>query len=193
MDAQQCEQGSLCMNSIEHKGAAMAACRGCKLSPVNIEDAGDLPHRWRPIDGKTQHPVLVQEKRQAAKDKNEKKRLDRLGRDKSRTLVLKRAERAERRTTSTFIQATRNSGRVNQDGDHKVANTVTLDTKHQSTRDNPVVFLAELFKVQADSVRAGTTFGALVLRPKNGLGVVAVHEKDFAKLCKMLTIEEVPE
>jgi len=80
----------------------------------------------------------------------------------------------------------KNSGRSNKDGDHVAAGEITLDTKLQSKRTNPVILLHELVKVGEDARRAGNWMGALVLRNMNGIGVVAIAEADFARLIQRI-------
>jgi hypothetical protein len=94
------------------------------------------------------------------------------------------AAQAERDTESNIIKATKNSGRSSRDGDHLVAGRITMDTKLQSTRSDPVVRLYELAKVQADAKRAGSLLGCLTLRNKHGVGVVVMSEEDFARMIK---------
>lgn len=81
--------------------------------------------------------------------------------DKGKRKVLKLAVRAEKQTERQLIHATKNSGRSNKDGDHVAAGEITLDTKLQSKRTNPVILLHELVKVGEDARRAGNWMGAL--------------------------------
>ena len=106
--------------------------------------------------------------------------------DKGKRKVLKLAVRAEKQTERQLIHATKNSGRSNKDGDHVAAGEITLDTKLQSKRTNPVILLHELVKVGEDARRAGNWMGALVIRNMNGIGVVAIAEADFARLIQRI-------
>jgi hypothetical protein len=128
------------------------------------------------------HPDLQKEKNEArwkrAKDHQAKK----LTTDRGKRKLLKKATRAEKTTEHNIIHATKNSGRSNRDGDHVLAEQITLDTKLQSERDHPVVKLEELAKVREDAVRAGMIAGALVIRNRHGVGVVVMAEEDFARV-----------
>lgn len=174
-----CDQGSVCRNSIQLRGDALAMCRMCRLAPGNEEFPG---HYWRPIQAHAQHPVLRQEKIDKARAKQQANIQKRMNRDRGRMKVQRQAVHAEKSTERKIIQATKNSGRVNRDGDHKAGGFITLDTKNQSLRDNPVVQMAELAKVRGDAVNAGNQIGGLVLRNRHNVGVVVFDEKDFARV-----------
>jgi K+/H+ antiporter YhaU regulatory subunit KhtT len=177
--ATSCEVGrTWCLNSVEHAGELRQKCTFCRLAPGNVGLSGQY---WKGTTAKMQHPVLREEKRNAAQVRTQTARHARLARDPGKRRVLRKAVRAETRTEHVIIQATRNSGRANRDGDHVVGGQITLDTKLQSTRDNPVVLLTELAKVREDARRAGTPIGGLVLRNKYDVGVVVFLEQDFAR------------
>lgn len=137
---------------------------------------------WMPIEKFRKHLVLLKEKIVAAQGRLLNARKERLARDPGRQRTARIAAKAERDTEASIIKATRNSGRANRDGDHLVAGRITMDTKLQSTRLEPVVHLHELSKVRADAERAGSVLGCLNIRTKNGVGVVVMAEEDFAKL-----------
>jgi hypothetical protein len=131
--------------------------------------------------------ILSWSKRSARRLSNgTKTRDERLNRDKVRQARLRLATHAEKTTQKNIIRATKNSGRTDKDGDHVAGGYVTLDTKLQSKRLNPVVIATELAKVRNDSASAKTMVGGLVLRSKTGLGVVVFHEDDFAKILNLI-------
>lgn len=140
---------------------------------------------WKP-DTPAKHPMELAEKKQAGIDRTKALQVRKLTVSKPKQRILLQAERAERQTERNFIHSTRNSGRVNKDGDHVVAGDITLDTKLQSKNINPIVHLHELVKVGADAQRAGKRMGALCLRNSKGVGVVVMTEADFAWLVKGL-------
>lgn len=178
-----CEVADQCLNSIEHAGLMGGKCGICRLSP---EPQGER-NWWRPKVAGAKHPGIVQAKKQAKLDRfkalQEKKKTVNRGKQK----VLTMAARAEKITERNLIRSTKNSGRSHKDGDHIAGNEITLDTKLQSKRDNPVVLLHELLKVGDDARRAGTMMGALVLRNRNGIGVVAMTEADFGRLLQRIS------
>ena len=186
-EVQECAYGFQCRNSIQSLGEGRAKCIACRLSPDN-EDR-EIGHHWLPVAGLTglgrQHPALQREKRDASFARARAAQEKRQGRDSGKRQVLRKAVRAEKTTESNIIRATKNSGRSNRDGDH-VAAGITLDTKMQSKRDNPVVLLSELSKVREDAKNGGNSIGALVIRNRHGVGVVAIHEDDFAKILEAL-------
>jgi hypothetical protein len=177
--ATSCEFGTVrCGNSVENAGEGRQKCIFCRLAPDNENVSGQ---HWNPIDKRFKHPILVSEKRTAASARSRLAHQVRLAKDKGKKRVGRRATKAEDTTQRNIIAATRNSGRSNRDGDHVVGGQITLDTKLQSTRDNPVVLLVELAKVRDDAERAGNPIGGLVLRNRHGVGVVVFDEKDFAR------------
>jgi hypothetical protein len=125
--------------------------------------------------------VLEQEKRDANRRKVLERQQVRKNKDRDRQAVLSRAAQAESRTQKEVIKATRNSGRVNKDGDHLLFGRITLDTKLQSGAENPIVKLQELDKVRSDAKRAGNPIGGLCIKNKNGRGVVVFDLRDVAK------------
>jgi hypothetical protein len=138
------------------------------------------------LDKGVVHPILEQEKRAQAFKRHKDARDERLNRDKARQARLRLATHAEKMTQKNIIRATKNSGRTDKDGDHVAGGYVTLDTKLQSKRLNPVVIATELAKVRNDAASAKTMVGGLVLRSKTGLGVVVFHEDDFAKILNLI-------
>lgn len=177
--ATSCEVGLWCKNSVENAGELRQKCLFCRLAPDNVGLSG---HHWSGLERQMQHPTLKQENRDRAQARTQAARAERLARDPEKRRVLKKAVRAEARTEQAVIRATRNSGRAHRDGDHVAAGQVTLDTKLQSTRTNPLVLLTELAKVREDAARAGNPIGGLVLRNQHGVGVVVFSEGDFARV-----------
>ena len=139
-------------------------------------------HYWRPVNRQIAHPVLRAERRAELRLRLQKRVEVRRGKDRGRQEVLRQAERAERQTERAIIKATVNSGRKKQDGDHISVSRIVLDTKNQPGRDNPVVVLAQLEKVREDARLNGYPLGGLVLRNKQGRGVVVFAEEDYARL-----------
>src|SRR5271166_5224971 len=169
-----------CDNSPQAAGEANTKCALCRLSPDNA--GKDMAHYWFPtaearVAGLTKHPDLVREKFEARckkrRDKLAKKRM----RDPKKRKISRLAANAEKSTEKHIIHATKNSGRRNKDGDHVQANMITLDTKLQTTRENPVIFLGELEKVREDAMRAGSLVGGLVIRNKHNVGCVVLKEE----------------
>jgi hypothetical protein len=183
-DILQCDQGSNCKSSIELGGSMNTQCHVCRLSPNN-EDLPD--HHFRPLDPRKPHPILKAEKREAARLKTRAAHDKRMARDRGKVRVYRKATRAEKKTESNIITSTRNSGRVNRDGDHLVDGRITLDTKLQSQREHPVVNLAELRKVRNDAENANSIVGGLILRNKHGVGVVVFAEEDLVTLVPHFT------
>jgi hypothetical protein len=175
-----------CKNSISIVGNEVAKCGLCRLAPGNEE----LPqHFFRPVPGpgrKPVHPVLRKEKIDAARARSLANAQKKASRNRKTQMIVRKAARAERATERNIIHATKNSGRSNRDGDHIAGDFVTLDTKLQTTRDNPVVMLIELAKVREDAKRAGNPVGGLVLRNRHGLGIVCFLETDFAKILRRI-------
>jgi hypothetical protein len=185
-DAVPCKEGELCRYSPQNAGEQGTRCVSCRLSPDNRVADTALPSYWRPLDKGVVHPILEQEKRAQAFKRHKDTRDERLNRDKVRQARLRLAAHAEKTTQKNIIRATKNSGRTDKDGDHVAGGYVTLDTKLQSKRLNPVVIATELAKVRNDSASAKTMVGGLVLRSKTGLGVVVFHEDDFAKILNLI-------
>jgi hypothetical protein len=176
-----CEYGSWrCKNSVQKAGGLREKCSLCRLAPGN-EDR--TTHHWVPIEKLLDpHPVLRDEKTFQRIKKAKDAQKTRLAKDRSKVKVLKRAVRSEAAVGKAALEATKNSGRSNMDGDWKAGGFVTLDNKDQSNRDHPVVNMAELHKVRQDAVRAGNSIGGLVLRNKHGVGVVVFDETDFFRI-----------
>lgn len=177
-----CDEAHQCLNSVERAGLELGRCGICRLSPAGHSGM----NYWKPTIKGTKHPGLVEAKKQEKRDKLVAKRKKKLTSDVGRRRILTQATRAEKTTERNLIHATKNSGRSNKDGDHVAVGEITLDTKLQSKRSNPVVLLHELVKVGEDARRAGNWMGALVLRNMNGIGVVAMSESDFARLIQRI-------
>lgn len=163
-------------------GVPIRACDQCKFA----KRLGGRSNRWAPYKPGLKHPLVVQAKRAQKREADQVKQDRKRNRDRAKMRVLSLAARAEKQTDRNIIKATKNSGRTNRDGDHVMAGQITLDTKLQTTRLNPVVQVAELEKVRADARRGGNSIGALVLRNENGHGFVVLAEEDFAQLVKGL-------
>lgn len=185
-----CSMDLVCNNGDLIQGK-YALCALCRFSP---ENAGrSMGHFWSPTsparEGNVKHPQLVAEKRKTKTDKQLAKLQKNRQRDIRKREVSRKAALAEKKTEKNIIKATMNSGRRNKDGDHVSLGTITLDTKLQTTRENPVIFLAELEKVRADAIRAGKMIGGLVIRNKYNVGCVVMKEEDYAILTKGLSDE----
>ena len=185
MLVESCEFGSSqCLNSIERAGRAHSKCLTCNLAFGNEELS---KNHWKPADKRVQHPVLVKRKTKIRLEGAKERALVRRNKNKGRIRVSRIAVKAEKKTEQVLnVVATKNSGRSNKDGDHKALGFITLDTKLQSKRLHPVVKLDELFKVRKDAERAGNPIGGLVLRNKNGQGVVVFSEQDFSTILDRL-------
>jgi hypothetical protein len=180
---QECDESSACRNSIAALGWGSGKCGICKLSPTS-EGIGQ--NYWSSSVPGKKHSGLVAAQKANKLTKHLAAQVKKRSVDKGKQVILTRAAQAEKTTERNLIHATKNSGRSNKDGDHVAMGEITLDTKLQTTRENPVVLLHEIIKVNGDSKRAGTMFGALVLRNKHGIGVVAMAEADFARLIQRL-------
>ena len=178
-----CEVGPQCLNSTENTDLGSSKCGVCRFSPN-----GEQSYQawWKPRVPKTPHPAASAEARRKKSDRKAALDFARANRDRGKSLLQRQAAQAEKTTERNMIRSTKNSGRSNKDGDHVAAGDITLDTKLQTTRDHPVVLIPELMKVVADAMRAGKVMGALVLRNKSGVGVVAMREEDFARLIQRL-------
>jgi hypothetical protein len=174
-----CDEGSECGNSSVRQGFGSGKCGICCLSPTGPASGMRF---WKPDTPGKKHPGIVKAKKDAKIARATELRIKKQGVDKAKRTILVKAARAEKTTERNLIHATKNSGRSNKDGDHVAGGEITLDTKLQTTRNNPVVLLHELVKVGQDAQRAGNWMGALVLRNKNNVGVVAMTETDFARL-----------
>lgn len=178
-----------CVNSANFKGEAMARCALCRLSPDNL--GRDMAHFWRPIEIRFKHPLLLQEKIDRKIHKARMKRVANWSRDPKKRKISRLASQAEKTTEKNIIHATKNSGRSNKDGDHVSLGMITLDTKLQTTRDNPVIYLHELEKVRGDAMRSGKLIGGLVIRNKHNVGCVVISEEDYAILTRGLNNERI--
>jgi hypothetical protein len=185
LEPTECSVGANCKNSITSIGKGRAHCPDCRLAPDNEELAAT---HWRPKTPRDRHPVLEAEKLQARRNKAQANLTKRLGVNRNRRAVGKRAARSEAKALKTLNAVpTVNSGRKLMDGDMSGAGIITLDNKDQSKNENPVVSMAELHKVREDAKRAGKPIGGLILRNKFGVGVVVFDEADFARVLGYLT------
>lgn len=173
-----CKEGDDCSNSPSN--SITPRCRDCRLTPNN--KLGILTrHFWKPINSIKIHPILEQEKRDAKREKALAKAAANKAKDSTKQARLRESARAERKTNAEIIRATRNSGRINRDGDHLYNGDVLLDTKNQSTTEHPVVRLNELDKVRRQAANNNKLCGALVIRNKSGRGVIVIDERDISK------------
>lgn len=176
-----CSMADQCRNAPGH--TVVPKCSNCKLSPVvSIDSHGAWGSYWRPINKGVKHPILEKlkhkesiAKRVALSDKRKLK-------DKRRQRVGVQAKKAEQ-LTEKVIQSTANSGRKLMDGDH-TSFEVTLDTKNQSQRVEPVIHWDELDKVRRDAKRSGKAVGALVLHSSNQRAAVVVALEDWVTLMR---------
>lgn len=178
-----CNVGDQCRNSVHIAGFGEGKCGICRLSPTGPTAGTNF---WKPVIPGTKHPEVVAAKKKAQKDRAGEVLMKKRAVDKGKRKILVKAVLAEKQTERNLIHATRNSGRTNKDGDHVAAGEITLDTKLQSKRDNPIVLLSQIVKVGEDARRAGNWMGVLVLRNRNGIGVVAMAEADFARLIQRI-------
>jgi hypothetical protein len=177
-----CDQADLCWNSPKFKGEEAASCSMCRLAPANLGTL--LAQRWAPVRSGFQHPLLVLEKLEEAREKREAGFQKILAKNKqvARQRVQKSARQAEINTQEEVIQATRNSGRTNRDGDHLLDTRIVLDTKQQSKRIHPLVNLAELEKVRRQARENNRAVGGLVLHNKHGVKVVVFALEDLSRI-----------
>jgi len=176
-----CKEGTMCANSPFH--SLHPLCRDCRLSPIYWGIAiQPSKHYWKSVNPRWKHQILEKEKRDAKRRKTIAKREAEKAKDPAKQARSRAAERAERKTNASIIKSTRNSGRVNKDGDHLLDDRITLDTKLQSQNENPVVNLHELDKVRRDARNNTKLLGGLVIRNKSGRGVVVIDERDIGKL-----------
>lgn len=179
--AEPCDAAAECQNQ-PLVGVPFDACSACRWA----KKFGGRFDRWLPLKPGLKHPEAVKAKKAAKLVQIQEKQQQKANRDRGKMKVLSRAARAEKETERQIIKATRNSGRSNRDGDHVMAGRITLDTKLQTGRLNPVVQVVEVEKVRQDARRAGNPVGALVLRNQNGHGFVVLAEEDFVLLVKGL-------
>jgi hypothetical protein len=147
---------------------------------------GGLSSCWKPVRSGEKHPEEVKRRKSAKQEQTAEKRRARQGRDRQKIRIQRQARAAERKTERKIIQATLNSGRVRQDGDHVLGGKITLDTKLQTGRTNPTILVSEVSKVQEDARRAGSLYGALVIRNQDGQGFVVMDERDFVRMTTAL-------
>lgn len=176
-----CNEGTMCEHSPYH--SLQPKCRDCRLSPNN-KLLGLTKHYWKSINRNWRHNILEKEKQDAKREKTIAKRKAEKAKDPTKQARLRAAARAERKTNATIIKSTRNSGRINRDGDHLLGDNIILDTKLQSTTSNPIVHLHELEKVRSDAKRNGRQIGVLCIKNKTGRGICVLDERDFATLIK---------
>jgi hypothetical protein len=173
-----CTEGAMCSNSPIN--SLYPRCNECRLSPNLLLSAPR--HYWKPRFRNAKHPILEKEKQDAKHGKAIAKREAEKAKDPTKQARAREAARAERKTNAQIIKSTRNSGRVNKDGDHILFERITLDTKLQSKTEHPVVNLHELDKVRRDAKNANQLVGGLLIRNKNGRGVLVIDEEDIGKL-----------
>lgn len=175
-----CDFGSKnCKNSIENAGEDRNKCLCCNLAPENVDDLFHYDY-YKPVIANTKHPILERRKTQDRMDNANERAEERLNVDRKKRKVLSKAVIAEEKTNKVLdIKATKNSGRVNKDGDHQAGDFISLDTKNQSQRENPIIRLHELEKIRKDAGNAGNPLGGLLLRNKAGLGFIVFTEQDF--------------
>ncbi len=188
-----CEMELHCRNSEANSSEVLTKCALCRLSPDNI--GKKMAQYWAPTKlardlNLTKHPDLEGEKRFAKFKTRLAKLTKKRSRDPNKRKVSRLAAQAEKTTEKNIIRATKNSGRRNKDGDHISLGMITLDTKLQTTRENPVILLSELEKVRDDAMRSGKLIGGLVIRNKHNVGVVVLSEEDYTILTKGLKIDE---
>src|SRR3954470_16423620 len=144
-----CSMEFVCLNAPLFQGEDGAKCALCRLSPDNL--GRDMTHHWQPTliarTNRIKHPTLEAEKREAKVRKHFAKLSAKRARDPMKRKISRLASQAEKKTEKQIIHATKNSGRRNKDGDHVYCGDITLDTKLQTTRENPIILLAELEKV----------------------------------------------
>lgn len=175
-----CEMGSECTNSPQH--TRFPKCSNCKLSPCHAESTLLLGNYWKPITKGLKHPAIVKKKKEASINRRNSRIETRKAKDKGRQKVLVNASKAEE-LTEKVIQSTVNSGRKLMDGDH-TSFGVTLDTKNQSHRVEPVIHWDELDKVRKDAKRSGKAVGGLVLHSSNKRAAVVIALEDWVMLMK---------
>lgn len=183
-----CSMDWACKNGVRHKGEALAQCALCRFAYDNL--GRSMSHHWIPLEKLLKHPALEAEKYQKKIDKHRQVLDRKRQRDPKKRQVSRLAAKAEKITERNIIHATKNSGRRNKDGDHVSMGMITLDTKLQTTRENPVILLGELEKVRNDAMRAGKQIGGLVIRNKYNVGVVVFSEQDYATLTQGLNSEQ---
>lgn len=173
-----CSEAEKCLNSPENRGEESAECRYCKYA----DEGGGAADKWKPWNRIAVHPKKLAEKREARQEKLTERAAKRKTVDRGKQKQGRSAARAEKRTERSLIKSTVNSGRSHQDGDHDMGSgRIALDTKEQKTRINPEVDLAELDKIRLQAAKSGHVIGALVIRNKDGRGVLVMDEADYAR------------
>jgi len=180
-----CELRFNCRNAPEHFISPVGRCHECKWAV----SGGGTMNKYRPINRRIKHPLVESEKLRQRLEARRKRRQAERAKDQSRRRILQKAKQAEKATERKIIAATKNSGRVRQDGDHSARGFFALDTKLQSRRLHPQVDLGELDKIRLQACRNGYPAGALVLRNRAGRGVVVLAEEDFAKVLAALPFQ----
>lgn len=183
-----CIEGEKCVNSPSHSFDHKSKCNDCRFSPRAPYFI--RTHHWKPVDPRFKHRKLEEEKRHAKREETIARAEARKAKDPAKQARVRAAAKAERNTNARIIKATRNSGRVNRDGDHLLFDSVVVDTKLQSTATEPVIHLRELDKVRQDARRNGRCCGALCLQNKTGRGVIVVDAADFAALTRGLNLDQ---
>lgn len=168
-----CKESPECRKGPERRGILASFCRDCRFA---LENGGTHNH-WYPATKGLKHPALEAEKRDARRSRIVEKQTARASKDRRRQRVGRNAARAEAGTTDLLVQATRNSGRTNRDGDHQLG-SARLDSKHQSGRLYPVVDLIELDKIRR---QAAPGLGGLVLVNANGRRVVVFDLEEYVR------------
>jgi hypothetical protein len=191
MQIEQCEIGNQCKNSIDVAGEIRARCYECRFGriiDIPIDNPAQISY-WKPIHRSVEHPVIAAEKLFKKKAKHRAQVAKRLARDRGKVRLAKQAKKSEEKSAESIVKATKNSGRVNKDGDATAVNLIQLDFKLQSTSVDWVVKQAELIKIIQDGKRAGNNIAALVVKNKLGQEIVVLDMADFGKLLARLRDE----
>jgi len=183
-----CIEGARCLNSPSQSFDHKSKCNDCRFSPGAPYFI--RTHHWKPINPKDKHRKLEEEKRHAKREATIAKAEARKAKDTVKQARVRAAARAERKTNAHIIKATRNSGRVNRDGDSLLFDSVVIDTKLQSTATEPVIHLRELDKVRQDARRNGKCCGVLCLQNRTGRSVIVVDAADFAVLTSGFNLDQ---
>lgn len=179
-----CDSRERCLNGQEEPRIVESFCFFCRFA----RNFPGTENHWRPVRKGEKHPDVIKAKLDAKVSRYREKAAKKARRDPAKIETLRKAADAERKTERNAIRATKNSGRSYRDGDQVLFNRVTYDTKLQSNRLNPVVYVEQIEKVRQDARRGANPFGALVLRNQNGHGYVVMAEEDFARLVKERTV-----
>jgi hypothetical protein len=163
----------------------LADRRTCVLCRFDDLDPG-IENRYWPLEKAIKHPKLEAEKAAKKREKAYAQLAARQARNKGKQVLQAKARKAEAATERNIIKSTKNSGRVNCDGDHTAAGFFALDTKLQTTRETPQIKWTELQKIRSQAAANSKPVGALVVRGKSGRAVVVIDEDDFGKVLKAL-------